>query len=273
MEDDRGNILGTVRIGIALAYMVLATAVYVPLQLLAMKTGLYGEGVILKRWHRMMLRGLGIKLRVTGAISGERPLMLVSNHISFTDIMVLGAVADVTFIAKSELAGWPLLGYLSKLQRTIFIERQRKGKSAKQASEIAERMASGSAMVLFAEGSTGDGNFLLPFKSTLFGAANLALAAASADSVAIQPAAIAYTRLHGLPMGRTHRPAASWIGDADLVPHLLALLRRGAMDAELHFGESIEFDTTSNRKTVTRQMEQRVRAMAADALADPLPRR
>lgn len=273
MEDNRSDIFGTVRIGLAFAYMVIATAFYVPFQLVAMKTGLYREGVILKRWHRMMLRGLGIKVRVTGTISAERPLMLVSNHVSFTDIMVLGSVADVTFIAKSELAGWPLLGYLSRLQRTIFIERQRKGKSGEQANEIAGRMASGSAMVLFAEGSTGDGNFLLPFKSTLFGAANLTLAASGEDRVHIQPLALAYTRLHGLPMGRTHRPAASWIGDADLVPHLMGLLRGGAMDAELHFGEPIEFDAASNRKTVTREIEQRVRAMVADALADPLPRR
>ena len=141
----------------------------------------------------------------------------------------------------------------------MFIERERKRKSGDQASEIAQRLAAGNAMVLFAEGSTGDGNLLLPFKSTLFGAASMAIAEGAADHVVIQPVSIAYTRIHGLPMGRRHRPIASWIGDMDLVPHISQLLAEGGLDVEIRFGEPIEFSARSNRKEVTRLMEERVR--------------
>ncbi|MDP1363256.1 hypothetical protein, partial [Klebsiella variicola] len=83
------------------------------------------------------------------------------------------------------------------------------------ANEIGARLAKGDAMVLFAEGTTGDGNMVLPFKTTLFGAASMAIAEGAADEVFIQPVAIAYTRLHGVPLGRRWRPVASWIGDQD----------------------------------------------------------
>ena len=75
-------------------------------------------------------------------------------------------------------------------------------------------------------------------------------------------------RVHGMPMGRQHRPLAAWIGDSDLVPHFGAMLREGAIDVEMHFGEPIEFDAGSDRKAVTRQMEERVRKMMPTALRD-----
>ena len=111
-------------------------------------------------------------------------------------------------------------------------------------------------MVLFAEGSTSDGNLIMPFKSTLFGAAEMAIRGGAADTVYIQPVAITYMRVHGMPMGRQHRPLAAWIGDSDLVPHFGAMLREGAIDVDVHFGEPVAFDAGSDRKAVTRQMEE-----------------
>ncbi|ODT03942.1 MAG: glycerol acyltransferase [Mesorhizobium sp. SCN 65-20] len=265
--------IGKIRTGLALTYMAGASAVLVPLQVISMKTGLWPETVILKIWHRAMLRALGMRVRMVGKMETKRPLMIASNHVSWTDIMALGSLVDVTFIAKSELSGWPLFGFLSKLQRTVFIERERKRKSGEQASEIARRLAAGNAMVLFAEGSTGDGNLLLPFKSTLFGAASMAIAEGAADHVVIQPVSIAYTRIHGLPMGRQHRPIASWIGDMDLVPHLSQLLAEGGLDVEIRFGDPIEFSAKSSRKEATRLMEERVRELMLQSLAAPHPAR
>ncbi|AZO09910.1 MULTISPECIES: lysophospholipid acyltransferase family protein [unclassified Mesorhizobium] len=261
------------RIFLALGYVALGSLVLVPLQILSMKTGLWPETVILKIWHRMILRALGIRVHVKGALAAQRPLLIVANHVSWTDIMVLGSFVDVKFIARADMEGWPLIGMLSKLQRTVFIERERKRTSGDQASEIASRMAKGDAMVLFAEGSTGDGNLVLPFKSTLFGAASMAISEGAAEQVFIQPVAIAYTRLHGVPMGRRHRPIAAWIGDQDLMPHLKVLLAEGALDAEVHFGEPVPFSKGSNRKETARRMEGRVREMVQGALADPSPSR
>ncbi|MEP9372088.1 lysophospholipid acyltransferase family protein [Mesorhizobium sp. KR1-2] len=257
------------RIGLALLCVAVGLGLMVPFAYLGVKTGLYQPRRI-RRWcNGLILRALGFRVHVTGEISKSRPLLVAANHVSWTDVMVLGSFNDVAFIAKSEMARWPLIGGLTRLQGCIFVERDRKRKSGEQANEIASRLASGDAMVLFAEGTTGDGNLLLPFKSTLFGAANLALAEGGADKVFIQPVAISYTRLHGLPMGRQHRAIAAWIGDQDLVPHIKDLLAEGAIDVEVHFGEPLEFSAGSSRKETARAVEEHVRAMMQQALRDP----
>ncbi|TIN34488.1 MAG: 1-acyl-sn-glycerol-3-phosphate acyltransferase [Mesorhizobium sp.] len=265
--------IGKIRIFLALGLVVAGSLILVPLQILSMKTGLWRETFILKIWHRLIIRALGMRIHVKGTLSNRRPLLVASNHVSWTDIMVLGSMADVTFIARADMAGWPLIGMLSKLQRTVFIERERKRSSGDQASEIASRMAKGDAMVLFAEGSTSDGNMILPFKSTLFGAASMAISEGAAETVFIQPVAIVYTRLHGVPLGRRHRPIAAWIGDEDLMPHLKVLMAEGGLDVEVHFGEPVAFSKGSRRKETARLMESQVRDMVQAALADPRPSR
>ncbi len=262
--------VGKIRTVLAFVYVVLATVVLVPLQLISMKTGWWPETVILKVWHRAMARALGLRVHVHGTLSNQRPLLVASNHISWTDILVLGSLVDVKFIARADMVNWPAIGKLSKLQRTVFIERERKRTSGDQASEIGARLAKGDAMVLFAEGTTGDGNMVLPFKTTLFGAASMAIAEGAADEVFIQPVAIAYTRLHGVPLGRRWRPVASWIGDQDLGPHLMTLLAEGGLDVEVHFGEPVAFSGRSNRKETARVVEARVREMMQAALSEPV---
>ncbi len=263
--------IARLRVVSALGFLIGATLLLAPLQAVALKTGWWRETLILKAWHRALLKGLGIRVHAAGALSAQRPLLVASNHLSWTDILVLGSLADVNFIAKSELAGWPLLGWLSRLQRTVFIERERKRRSGDQASEIATRLGKGDAMVLFAEGTTGDGNRLLPFKSTLFGAASMTTAEGKAEEVFIQPVAICYTRLHGVAFGRRDRHIASWIGDEDLWPHALALLRERALDVEVHFGEPVAFSNGSSRKEAARLVEKRVQAMMEIPLRDPRP--
>jgi lyso-ornithine lipid O-acyltransferase len=258
--------IGRIRMGLALLLVCTTTLILAPLQFFILRAGFVDQGALPRLWHWIIVKALGLRVHVRGDIAPQRPLLIASNHISWTDIMVIGSLAEVTFIAKSDVAGWPVLGALSRLQRTVFVERERKGKSNQQAGEIAGRLAGNDVLVLFAEGSTGDGNHMLPFKSTLFGAARMVLDAGDTETVYIQPVAIAYTKLHGMPMGRQHRVVASWIGDADLVPHLKEVLREGAMDVEVQFGEPLEFRADSDRKQVARRVEERVRAMMIEAL-------
>ena len=197
----------------------------------------------------------------------QRPLLIASNHISWTDITALGSVADVSFIARHDLAGWPLVGWLSRLQRTVFIEREQTAQ-VRPAGRRDRRSGwpRATPWCCLPRASTGDGNLLMPFKSTLFGAASMMLAAGDEETVWIQPVAIAYTRLHGVPMGRLHRPLAAWIGDQDLVPHLRGLLARPAVDVELHFGAPVAFRLGGNRKALSREMERAVQLRFAETV-------
>ena len=261
------------RLGAALIFAAAAYLVFLPLQMLSMKFGRFDENRFRSLLHRVNVADPGHQGPSGRQVSAKRPLLIASNHVSWTDISVLGSMLDASFVAKSEVAGWPVIGWLSSLQRCVYVDRDRRRKSGDQAGEIAGRLSARQAIILFAEGSTGDGNRMLPFKTTLFGAAARAIAEGAADTVYIQPVALAYTRLHGMPMGRWHRPLAAWIGDQDLLPHAKALLLEGGIDVEVHFGEPVAFSAGASRKAVAAEVENRVTAMFAAALANPRPSR
>ncbi|MEK1890638.1 MAG: lysophospholipid acyltransferase family protein [Phyllobacterium sp.] len=247
--------------GFAITILVL-----VPVQYIFLKTGLGPSAKTPMLFHRTVCRLLGFRIHVHGDMAKGRPLLLTANHTSWTDIVILGSLRKMAFIAKAEVAKWPLFGMLAKLQRTVFIEREKRGKTHHQASEIALRLAAGDAMVLFAEGTTSDGNRVLPFKTSLFGAAQVAIRDANAETVTVQPVAIAYTRIHGMPMGRAHRPLVAWPGDVPLGPSLIGLLKEGAVDVDVWFGEPVVIDGKSDRKALARTVEERVRGMVQTSL-------
>lgn len=261
--------IGGLRTGLAIAAFGLLTPPLALVQWIALRTGLCSADIVPRLWHQLILKCLGMRVRVVGGLSAKRPLLVAANHVSWSDVMVLGAREDVRFIAKAEVAGWPGIGTIARLNRTVFVERERKARTGETAGEIASRLAGGEALVLFAEGTTSDGNVLLPFKSSLFGAARLAIDEAGAETVYIQPVALAYTRLHGMPLGRRGNVWASWVGDRSLAPHLTALLRERALDVELRFGEPIAFTASSSRKETARQVEEAVRAMLRAIRANP----
>lgn len=239
----------------------------VGLQWLAVR---YGWGMARRlpvHFHRVACRVLGVRVTVAGTPTAHRPLLICANHASWLDICVLGSVMPLSFVAKSEVATWPVVGLFARLQRSVFIERDRRARTGAQAAELAGRLAAGDAMVLFAEGTTSDGNVVLPFRSALVGAARGALDAGGHDSVEVQPVAVAYTRLHGLPLGRPWRPMVAWLGDDELAPHLMRLAREGAVDVTVAFGAPIAFGREADRKQVALRAETAVRRLLADTVA------
>ena len=258
--------IASMRLIVVMVVVILLTLAIMPVQLVLMKTWRWAASRMPVAWHRSILWMFGIKVQVLGQISSQRPLLLVANHVSWKDILVLGSIRPLSFIAKSDMESWPLLGHLAKLQRTIFVEREKRRKVGVQASEIAERLLEGEPVVLFAEGTTSDGNKILPFNSSLLGAAQRAIKVSGLDAIMIQPVSIAYTSMHGLALGRYFRPDAAWPGDVELAPHLVNVVKHGALDVELNFGEPILFGVDSNRKTVARESEAQVRSMVNRSL-------
>lgn len=228
----------------------------------------------LARWmpvlfHRYLLFVIGVRVRRIGRLDPRKPLLITSNHLSWLDIVVLSSLAPVSFIAKSEVGTWPLFGTLARLQRSVFVERQRRGKTAEVNRAIAARLRAGDALILFAEGTTSDGTRVLPFRTALIGAAQAAIGEAEEGARAgsfLQPLNIAYPRIGGLPTGRANQPLIAWYGDMDLVPHLADLLTLPGIDVEVTFGAAREVGPGHDRKTLAREVEQEIRSAHARAL-------
>lgn len=209
-------------------------------------------------------------LRIRVHVAGERPrqpTLIISNHTSWADILVIGSVTPIDFVAKREVREWPLIGLAAALLRSVFVDRSRRQQTGDAVSDIANRLVEGDSVVLFAEGTSSDGNRVLQFRSALVGAASEVLGRLGASQqVVVQPLSICYTRLQGLPMGRQHRPLVAWYGDLDFVPHLREFIARGAVDVVVTFGAPVAHGVHANRKELARSIEGTVRRLTASTL-------
>jgi lyso-ornithine lipid O-acyltransferase len=258
---------------IALAFTVL-TLVLLPFQVIGIAFDLRLQRTIPHLYHRILCKLIGVRITEVGRRSAASPALILSNHVSWLDICVITALAPVVFVAKSEVARWPVFGWLAKLQRTIFINRQARHQTGAATREIGDRMLGGDAVVLFAEGTSSDGIRVLPFRSSLVGAVHHALGNGTHHThVTVQPMSLAYVRFGGLPMGRSLRERVAWYGDVDLIPHLLQVLSSGAIDVTVSWGEAVAHDMSADRKAIARDAEKSVRRMTIRALrALPPPR-
>jgi len=191
---------------------------------------------------------VGFKIKVRGEASAERPTLFVSNHASYLDIIVLGSLLPAVFIAKKEVSSWPGIGLIAKLGRTTFVDR-RPRKSVTQRDEMLTRLGSAQeSMILFPEGTSNDGNRVLPFKSALLSVAETPVA--EGRSLAVQPLTVAYTCLDGVPIGRALRPFYAWYGDMELAPHLWMVLGMGVTTVEVEFHPPVRLEQFGSRKAL-----------------------
>lgn len=250
---------GALRMGAKLAALVPAFLLGLPVQALLNRLGSPLARRLPMLFHRYLCRVLGVRVHVSGAPPVGAALV-VANHVSWLDIAVIGSSAPLSFIAKSDVAEWPLFGTLARLQRSVFVDRNRRTATGAAADGIAQRLAAGEIMVLFAEGTTSDGNRVLPYRSALIGAAR---AEAGNQPVAVVPLAISYKYINGLPITRRDRPDIAWYGDMDLLPHLKALLAGGPIDVTLAWGAPMAHSEAADRKEIARLAEGFARACLA----------
>jgi 1-acyl-sn-glycerol-3-phosphate acyltransferase len=249
-----------------LTVMAVAALVGVPLQWLSLKLGLPLRRLVPLWFHRIVLALLGVKVTIRGVPAAQRPLLFVSNHASWLDIPVLSSITPLVFVAKSEIAGWPLFGLFAKLQRSVFVDRTRRTEVTDKANEIVNRLQAGDNIVLFAEGTSSDGNGVVPFKTPLFAAAKPSGGTPLGADLCAQTLALTYTKLHGIALCRRGRPAVAWYGDMELVSHAWRLLGLGPLDAHIRLGPPVPLDDFADRKALARYAEAQVRKDVAELL-------
>jgi lyso-ornithine lipid O-acyltransferase len=252
--------MNRLRFGILMAALGVLLLVGVPFRVLAQRAGWrLGSGVTV--WfHKILCAALGVRIRVHGEFPAPGGALIAANHVSWLDIPVLGALQPVAFLAKKEVGQHWIARALVKLQGVIFVDRQRRRCIPAVNQKIAQELASGGSLALFAEATTGDGNRLLPFRSSHFEALRDALGAR--DHVRVQSLYIAYVARNGLPLGRAGQPLAAWYGDMTFAGHFSRFLLDGPFDCEMTFGAPICFFRTSNRKEIALQVQTSVRELA-----------
>jgi 1-acyl-sn-glycerol-3-phosphate acyltransferase len=206
----------------------------------------------LHRSCRRVLRAFGIRVSVSGRAPARG--LVVSNHLSYLDIMILGSAMPCFFVSKAEIARWPYFGKAARTGATIFIDRQSRASTAEVAALISERLSLPVPVLLFPEGTSTDGSSVLRFHSSLF---QPAVAAAAP----ITPAAVRYV----LSGGRPERDLC-WFGDTAFLPHIWKTLRVSGFSAHITFGQP---RVLTDRRTAAAFTHHEVTAMRAAETLQP----
>jgi 1-acyl-sn-glycerol-3-phosphate acyltransferase len=193
-----------------------------------------GKVVFARLYWSVMARLVGVRVRMLGPSplargAGGRPVVYVSNHSSWLDILVLGGRLEACFIAKEDVAGWPVIGWVARLGRTVYVRRKRTS-TARERDEMRVRLTDGDNLILFPEGTTSDGSRVMPFRSAFLSIAEVA-ATPDGKPPLVQPVSVVYDRLGYLPAGRNTRALFSWYGDMDIGSHFWRIAQYRGMRA------------------------------------------
>lgn len=233
---------GRIRAVRRLVFILLWTLIAIPIQAVLLLLPGRGKIVFAKAYHRTLCWLIGLRIQVLGEQTRDRPVLFVSNHSSWLDILVLGATLEACFVAKHEVGTWPVIRTVAKLGRTVFVSRTRSGTRG-EAGEIRTRLGQGDSVILFPEGTTSDGGRVLPFRSAFLSVAD--------HAHRVQPVSVVFDRLGGLPACRRDRPLFAWYGDTDILTHFWRLARRANARATIVLHEPLDPADYPDRKALT----------------------
>lgn len=204
----------------------------------------------LHRWTSWLVRRLGITVCVEGPLPARG--LIVSNHLSYLDILIFSSIVPCSFVSKREVKWWPGIGWAASLSGAVYIDRAHRSATQSVQPQIAAALARGTRLVLFPEGTSGDGSSVLPFHSSL-------LQAAVANGAPITAAGITYELEKGDP-----RLDVCYWGEMTLVSHAVKLFRKGRVWARVRFSTNTR--VYADRKQASRELREEVRALVGKAV-------
>ncbi|UEM21187.1 1-acyl-sn-glycerol-3-phosphate acyltransferase [Skermanella mucosa] len=242
-DDGMGSaLLGVARLAVYGAFTVLL----MPVQALLVWLRSPLRHRLPRAYHAACARILGLQVAVTGRPLLARPTLVVSNHSSYLDIIVLGSLIPGSFVAKTEVGGWPFFGLLAKLQQTVFVDRKARNAGTHR-DDMRGRLEDGDILILFPEGTSSDGNRTLPFKTALFSVAALRV---DGRPIQVQPVSVTAVKLDGIPLGRALRPFYAWYGDMELAGHVWRMVKLGRVTVQVEFHEPVDVEAFGSRKAL-----------------------
>jgi 1-acyl-sn-glycerol-3-phosphate acyltransferase len=247
------NVLRGLRASRRLLLVLLCTAVAVPVQAILVLLPGSAKVRFARLYWRVVCRSIGLSVQVIGVAAqrtaGGRPIVYVSNHSSWLDILVLGGQLQGCFIAKRELTHWPLIATVARLGRSVFVRRHR-GSMLHERDDMLARLVRGDNLILFPEGTSSDGSRVLPFRSAFLSIAELPVTADGKPPL-VQPVSVVYDRLSGLPTGRANRPLFAWYGDMDIASHFWRLAQHCGLRVTVVLHATLDPRAFPSRKALT----------------------
>lgn len=252
----------------AIAFVLALTGTFVfvvPVQWLARRRGWRLQHRVQKLFSRAMCAIIGVRVEPHGRLAGQSPRLVVANHVSWTDVLALSSHYPLVFLAKREVASWPVLGFIAKLQGTVFVDRQNRRSVPVVNAALASLLRQGRDIVVFPEGTSSDGSQLLKFNASHFAMLRDLLAdAAQPHAFTLAPAAIVYTERESELPSASQSFDAGFYGDMTFVAHLWGLLKRGGARCHLLFGEAVDL-AERDRKALAAAAEASVRRLLANS--------
>lgn len=246
--------LGPVRIAARAGLMALALLVCVPLHYLY-RAFAYGSPFP-KAFLALTARIVGARVRIVGTPL-RRDVFFIANHVSWIDIPAIAGASGTAFVAKAEVAEAPLVGWLARLNRTVFVRREARLGVAAQINALREALADNWAVAVFPEGTTTDGQSLLPFKTSM-----LAVLEPPPPGVLVQPVLLDYGAV---------AEWIGWIGEESGVANIRRVLaRRGTFPLAVHFLDPFSPEEFRGRKAIATEARRRIEAALVAALGQPL---
>jgi 1-acyl-sn-glycerol-3-phosphate acyltransferase len=225
------------------AFMVAQTLILMPFQLVALALSFDGPGALEmpRLWHKGVCRAFGIKVEVKGTPVTDRQVLYVGNHLSHLDINVLGGLLPVAFVAKADVRGWPVFGFLAVIQRTVFISRAR-GDAMLAKDSFEGALKRGRSLFLFPEGTSSAGETALPFKSSLF-------ASVAGTKLMVQPFSVVLLEVDGRPVKTVEdRDVYAYHRDMTFAPHLWTFMKGRGARVRIVFHPPIDAAAVADRK-------------------------
>ena len=242
----------TIKASIKMLLFALMTLTLLPFQaiLITLHKG-KGAYILPYIWQNATCWIFSIKREILGRPIKDQQVIFVSNHISYLDIPVIGSILKSSFVAKSDVASWPVFGFLSKLQQTAFISRTRT--DVKKGTDTLDNMLNeGKNLIIFPEGTSTEGTEVKPFKSSLFSV----LLSKEHGGLTLQPFTIAIKSINGeIPKNQKQRDIYAWHLNMDtpLAPHLWNFAKGNGAEITLNFHPPINTNTFSDRKTLAKE--------------------
>lgn len=213
-------------------------------------------------WHKGVAAIVGLRTEIAGSPVHDKQVIYASNHLSYLDVPAIGSYLLASFIAKQDVSGWPVMGFLARVQQTAFISRT-SSHAKKVANALDEMIREGKSLILFPEGTSSDGISVLPFKSSLFALVTAKYRGNDGDDmppIPIQPFILELVGVNGAAPTKESRDLYSWYGDMEFGPHIWDFLKNKGAVIRMTFLPVITPQEGQNRKDVCRLVENAIQS-------------